>query len=146
MKLLTALTGLLLATFLGTAATPVVASDSQPSDADGRSELYTQSYAKCIACHELAKDKPHGLGPNLAGVFGREMGAVEGFRFSRAMRTGGLIWDEQSLDAFLKNPQQTVPGTTMPFAGIKNDRDRADIVSLLKAARAQSPSQPNGVQ
>jgi cytochrome c len=83
----------------------------------------------CAACH--AKDQTNRTGPGLQGVVGRTAGTVPGFRFSRAMKQSGIVWDETSLDAYLAAPQKAVPGNTMPYAGMKNDQDRADLIAYL---------------
>lgn len=88
-------------------------------------------YERCAVCHagtELTSE----LGPNLAGVFGREAGSREDFRYSRPMTRSGIIWDENTLDAYLKVPDEVVPGTRMPFEGIASDSERAAIVEYLK--------------
>ena len=91
-------------------------------------------FERCLACHagtEATKD----LGPNLAGVVGRKAGSREDFRYSRALARSGITWDEASLDAFLKAPDQFVPGTRMPFEGLASDAERAAIVQYLKSLR-----------
>jgi cytochrome c len=88
-------------------------------------------YERCEVCHtgtELTKE----LGPSLAGVFGRAAGSREDFRYSRAMTRSGITWDESSLDAYLKAPDEAVPGTRMPFEGIASDAERTAIVEYLK--------------
>jgi cytochrome c len=90
-------------------------------------------YKVCAACH--AKDHTNRAGPGLQGVFGRPAGTVAGFRYSRAMKQSGVVWEEKSLDAYLTAPQKFVPGNIMPFAGIKNDRDRADLIAYLETLK-----------
>jgi cytochrome c len=92
-----------------------------------------QAFALCAACH--APDK-NGVGPLLGGVIGRTSGTVEGFRYSRAMKRAGIIWDAKSLDAYLTDPQQTVPGNVMPFAGIADPQQRADIIAYLGSLKS----------
>ena len=86
-------------------------------------------FGACAACH--AKDHTNRSGPGLEGVVGRTAGTVPGFHYSHAMKSVGLVWDDQHLDAYLTSPQKAVPGNTMPFAGIANAQDRADLISYL---------------
>ena len=64
-------------------------------------------------------------------MVGRPAGAVEGFKYSDAMKNSGLTWDEATLAEYLKNPKAKVPGTKMAFAGVKDDTKIADIIAYL---------------
>jgi cytochrome c len=90
-------------------------------------------FAKCAACH--AKDKTIGLGPGLLGVLGRQAGSMPGFRYSRAMKTSNIVWDEKSLDAFVAAPQKALPGTVMPFAGLPDQQERTDLLAYLETLK-----------
>lgn len=70
---------------------------------------------RCSSCHSL--DNTPGTGPTLAGVIGRDIGSVQNFQYSRAMRTADGVWTRERLQYFLANPQAEVPGTTMPNVG-----------------------------
>jgi cytochrome c len=91
-------------------------------------------FERCAACHS-GTDATKDVAPNLAGVVGRKAGSREDFRYSRALTRSGITWDESSLDAFLKGPEQFVPGTRMPFEGIASDAERAAIIQYLKSLR-----------
>lgn len=86
-------------------------------------------FKACAACH--ANDHTNRTGPGLQGILGRTAGTVSGFRYSRAMKQSGIVWDEKSLDAYLTAPQKAIPGNVMPFSGLKNERDRADLIAYL---------------
>ena len=88
------------------------------------------SFGVCAACHTT--DGSKSLGPSLKGVYGRKAGSLAGFTYSRAMRNSGVLWDEKSLDAFIAEPQKAIPGNTMPFGGISDPRQRAEVVHYLK--------------
>lgn len=88
-------------------------------------------FAVCAACHSVEPGK-NGIGPSLAGVFGAKSGHVSSFRYSPAMEGADLTWDAATLDRYLENPQQTVPGTTMAFNGVANDAQRQAIIDYLK--------------
>jgi cytochrome c len=92
-----------------------------------------QVFDRCVACH--AKEGTGDLGPNLHGIFGRKAGSLEDFRYSRAMARSGIVWNEKTLDAFLRAPDQLVPGTRMPFEGIASDAERAAVVQYLRTLK-----------
>jgi cytochrome c len=92
-------------------------------------------FKKCKACHKVGENAKNGAGPMLNGIFGRAAGTVEGFRYSKPMvdaGTGGLMWDDETLSAFLADPRKYIPKTKMSFAGLKDEEDRAAIVAYLK--------------
>ena len=92
-------------------------------------------YARCFACHSLDADR---TGPRHCGLLGRRAGSVPGFDYSPAMRASGIVWNAKSLDRFLADPVGTVPGTSMGYAGIKDARERADLIAYLGKARCGS--------
>lgn len=108
------------------AAAPVLAA--------GDMERGARAFGACAACHTLEVGR-HLTGPSLAGLWGRKAGTAEGFRrFSAALRSAGIVWDERSLDAWLANPEKTVPGNFMLFGGIADAKVRTDLVAYLRAA------------
>lgn len=91
-----------------------------------------QVYERCAACHAIEANR---TGPQHCGLFGRRAGTASGFdTYSKAMRNSANVWDERSLDAFLAAPTQAVPGTTMGYAGVKDPRERADLIAWLREA------------
>jgi len=87
------------------------------------------AYAQCVACHSI--DGSNGAGPSLKGIEGRTAGSYPGFRFSRAMKSAGYAWDAKSLDAYLADPQKAIPGNVMPFSGVPDAKQRADLIAYL---------------
>jgi cytochrome c len=85
---------------------------------------------QCGLCHDTAAGK-NRVGPSLFGVVGRKSGSVDGFHYSDANKNSGLSWDQATLDKYLADPRGTVPGTTMTYAGVKNDEQRRDIIAYL---------------
>jgi cytochrome c len=88
---------------------------------------------RCLACH-LVAEKTNKVGPYLKGVIGRPVAAAEGFVYSEAMKAfaaTGAIWDEVTLDEFLRYPNGVVKDTTMLAAPIMNRTDRADLTAFL---------------
>ena len=89
-------------------------------------------FRKCQVCHSLEPGKAI-LGPSLAGIVGRKSGAESNYDYSPAMKAANIVWDGKTLDAYLADPQKTVPGNKMPFPGLKTDQDRADVIAFLAA-------------
>ncbi len=90
-------------------------------------------FKKCRACHTIGEKAVNRVGPQLNGVVGRKAGSLEGFNYSDAMKSSGIVWDEAALSEFLANPKGKVPGTKMVFAGLKDEQDRANLIAYLKS-------------
>ena len=89
-------------------------------------------YKKCKSCHLVDKEK-HKTGPHLVNLFGREAGSAEGYKkYSKAMKASGIVWNEETLDGYLAAPKKYVKGTRMAFAGLKKEKDRANVIAYLK--------------
>src|SRR5438874_13676318 len=88
-----------------------------------------QDFRACSPCHSLESDR-NMTGPSLAGLWGRKAGSLPSFeRYSDALKSSGMIWDDRSLDGWLTDPQAMVPDNEMPFAGIKDAAARADLLA-----------------
>ena len=85
-------------------------------------------YQACAACHSV---DDNDLGPKHRGVFGRPAGIVEDYSYSAALKTSGLTWDKSTLDRWLANPSQLVPGTKMYFQ-INDAQSRANVIAYLE--------------
>jgi cytochrome c len=91
-------------------------------------------FGACAPCHSLEPDR-NMTGPSLASLWGRKAGTLPSFdRYSNALKSSGIIWDDQSLDKWLTDPARMVPDNAMPFEGIDDARARADLVAFLKEA------------
>lgn len=101
-------------------------------------ELGRNAAAKCVACHAL-DDSGNKVGPTLKGVVGRPAASYPGFSYSRALRKLEVIWTSQALDAFLQSPQKYARGTSMAFAGLKNDQERRALICFLKTLEGAHP-------
>ena len=88
-------------------------------------------FRKCKACHTVEEDGPSRVGPNLYGIVGASVAAVDGFRYSGALTDHGGDWTPDRLAAFLANPRKAVPGTKMSFAGLRKPEDQADVIAYL---------------
>ena len=87
--------------------------------------------SECAMCHSNARNGPTILGPTLYGVVGRKAGAVAGFAYSSGMKAAGITWSDASLQTYLPSPRGMVPGTKMPYGGLKNPTKLADLIAYL---------------
>lgn len=90
--------------------------------------------SKCAMCHSVDKDAGHSAGPNLHGVVGRKVGSANGFAYSQSLSPGKGDWDAAKLGSFLQNTQAFAPGNVMPFAGLKNDKERKAVICFLSGS------------
>lgn len=88
------------------------------------------AFSQCLGCHTVESGK-HGFGPSLAGVAGRKAATLSDYAFSKALKESGLTWDADTLRNWLASPQKLVPGTRMPFFGIRDAGTRDEVVQYL---------------
>jgi cytochrome c len=93
-------------------------------------------FAQCRSCHTIDEGAGNRVGPNLHGVFGREIGSVEGFTYSRPVQDANFTWDAGHLDHWLQNPQTFLPGNRMAFAGVRDETQRRDLIAYLMVETA----------
>jgi cytochrome c len=90
-------------------------------------------FRQCATCHTINKGGANGAGPNLYGIVGRNHGAAPGFNYSAAMKSkANEPWTLEALYEFITNPRRAIPGTTMAFAGIRSEQQRADLMAYLR--------------
>lgn len=90
-------------------------------------------FAQCRSCHTTAQGGPNMTGPNLWGVFGRKAGSLDGFSYSDGVKAAGFTWDVDHLDKWITDPRTMIPGTKMTFFGIRDPKDRVDVIAYLKS-------------
>jgi cytochrome c len=90
-------------------------------------------YVRCQGCHSIDTNR---VGPRHQGLFGRTAGSLDDYNYSDAMRASAVVWDETTLDKFLTAPREFIKGTKMPFTGMKDPQERADLIAYLKQASA----------
>ncbi len=94
-------------------------------------------FRKCKACHQVGEGAKNRVGPILTGIVGKPAASVEGFRYSKPMMQAGedgLIWDHESLGAFLANPKGYMPKTRMSFAGLRKQEEIDAVIAYLTSA------------
>lgn len=90
----------------------------------------------CAACHSFQKGAPNKIGPNLWGIVDRPTASAAGFNYSDAMKSKqSQKWTNEELNKYLVNPRSYAPGTKMVFAGVKNDKDRANLIAWLNTLK-----------
>lgn len=85
---------------------------------------------RCTGCHALESNHE---GPRLQGIFGRPTAAVAGFPYSTALMSVHGVWNEQSLDRWLTEPDSFVAGSNMDFR-VPNPQERKDLISFFAQA------------
>jgi len=92
-----------------------------------------KAFRVCAACHSLVPNR-NMTGPSLAGIWKRKAASLKSFdRYSAALKSSDVVWDQKSLDAWLKSPAALIPGNNMNFPGVADGQQRADLIALLKA-------------
>jgi len=111
----------------------VLAGAASAVQADGDATRGKKLYEECAACHSL-EPGVNGVGPSLHGLFGRKAGEAADFRYSPALKRSSITWTPRTLDAYIADPQKEVPANRMPYAGMPDARDRADLIAYLQSA------------
>jgi cytochrome c len=101
--------------------------------AEGDAARGEKRFEECATCHTLERGV-NNVGPSLFGLFGRKAGEIADFRYSPALKKSGIAWNPQTLDSFIADPQKEVPGNRMPFAGMPDAGERADLIAYLQKA------------
>lgn len=113
-----------------------------PALGAGSAEKGARIFGACAACHTLEPGL-HLSGPSLAGIWNRKAGSLPDFdRYSDALKSSKQVWNEKSLDTWLRNPQAMIPGNFMSFAGLKEGNVRADLIAYLKVASEDARVRP----
>ena len=86
-------------------------------------------FKRCVSCHSFTKNK---IGPSLGNIFGQKAGVVEGFKYSKPMKSSDIIWNDCTLDKFLKKPRKYIKGNKMRFSGLKKKSHRDALIKYLK--------------
>ena len=106
-----------------------------PALAEGDPANGEKVFRRCMACH-MADTSTNRLGPHLGDVYGRQVGSVEGFKYSQGLVEADFVWDETTLDPWLEDPRAYISGTKMVLKLAKPE-DRADVIAYLKSLNGQ---------
>jgi cytochrome c len=90
-------------------------------------------FNQCLPCHSIGPGAQDKFGPELNGLDGRKTGAVPGYNYSSANKNSGITWNKQQFLEYIKNPQQKIPGTKMPFAGIKDPTEAQNLWAYISS-------------
>ena len=88
-------------------------------------------WKKCSACHSIKKGGKNKIGPALYSVLGRNVAALDNYKYSKAFVAYGKSWTFEVMNGFLKKPQSYIKGTKMAFAGLKKEKDRASVILFM---------------
>lgn len=113
----------LLCALLATAQAPLAFA---AGDAKRGEQLYEQ---RCGGCHSVDANR---IGPPHRNLFGRKAGAAADYDYSPALRKSSVLWDENSLDAWLADPEKLIPGQRMNYT-VGNPADRGDLIAYLRS-------------
>jgi cytochrome c len=101
--------------------------------ADGDATRGEKKFEECATCHSLMQGQS-GVGPSLHGLFGRKAGEIADFRYSAPMKRSGITWTAKTINEFIADPQKIVVGNRMPYSGLSDAADRADLIAYLERA------------
>ena len=88
-------------------------------------------FKKCAACHSIVKGGKNNIGPALYNVVGRDVGAVDDYKYSKALAAYWKAWTFEELNGYLLKPAKWIKGTKMAFAGLRKEKDRASVILYL---------------
>lgn len=91
-------------------------------------------FNRCKICHTIEPGGRNIVGPNLHGIFGRKAGSLPNFAYSPALKESGVVWDDDTLTKYLRDPKEFIPGDRMAFPGIKDEGQLADLLAYLHEA------------
>jgi cytochrome c len=105
--------------------------DAAKGDAAKGEQIFN---TQCKSCHTLERGGASAAGPNLYAVFGRMSGTARGYGYSEVMRQFAIVWNDETLARYLRNPKADMPGTKMMFAGLRRKDQIDDLIAYLKEA------------
>ena len=90
-----------------------------------------KDFKKCAACHSIIKGGENKIGPALYNVVGRKVGAIDDYKYSKALTQYEKNWTFEELNGYLIKPAKWIKGTKMAFAGLRKEKDRASVIKYL---------------
>ncbi len=107
------------------------------AQADGDAKKGASVFKKCKVCHDAVTEK-NKIGPHLVNILGRKAGVAKGYKYSAAMKKAGeagWMWTDENMDKYIKNPRKAMKGNKMPFAGLKEQSDRDNLIAYFKSLK-----------
>jgi cytochrome c len=102
----------------------------QGADVEAGRQLFNNT---CRTCHSI-QDADNRLGPHLHAIIGRKAGALPNYGYSSALKEAGFTWDDETLDRFIANPEEMMPGNSMkPYGGMASTDSRAEVIAFLRS-------------
>ncbi len=120
------------ATPSATDAAPAKAPPAEGDDATAGKVVFDNN---CKSCHTAEKGGRVVTGPNLFGTVGAKKGHMQGFAYSKALLAKGGEWTDEELNEFLYNPTVYIKDTKMGFRGVRNNKDRGNLIGYLKTLK-----------
>ncbi len=96
-------------------------------------------FGLCRSCHTITPGGANMTGPNLHGIFGQPAARNPQYRYSEVLKNAGIVWDAPHLDEWLANPRTYLPGNKMSFVGLKDAKDRTDLIAFLMVETGYKP-------
>jgi cytochrome c len=133
-------------TTMALVALVMVCSAATSEAQQGNANAGQRMFGTCAACHSLEPNR-NMSGPSLADLWNRKAGTLPSFhRYSPALKSSGVVWNDKTLDEWIEDPLHVVPGNTMTFQGLKNKQQRADLLAYLKEATKPGHAPPQTAQ
>ncbi|XQM36802.1 Cytochrome c, class I [Cupriavidus sp. H19C3] len=128
------LSRLVLLASLAGAAMPAGAASAMPATGPAGNAQAGQGVfaSKCASCHRVGPNARGGFAPQLNAIFGRKAGSTADYRYSDAMKASGVVWNDDTLRAFVRSPGKVVPGNRMLFWGLRSDEDIDNLLAYLR--------------
>ena len=106
----------------------IFSSKTFSADAQSGKDLFA---VRCAFCHSIEKPAKNKKGPSLLGIVGRSSGSSPNYAFSISMKAANLIWTRENLNQYLAQPRAFMPGNKMGFKGMKDEKERTDLIEYL---------------
>lgn len=103
-------------------------------DAEAGGKLFTRI---CGGCHQVGESARASFGPQLNRIFGRHCGSTTDYVYSEAMKSAGIVWNRETLTAYLEDPKEVVPGTRMIFWGLSDPEKIENLLAYLQTFQPQ---------
>jgi cytochrome c len=109
---------------------------TQSAWAGGDPAVGERQFVPCSSCHAIDVSEADKVGPNLFGVYGKPAASNRpDYAYSDALKKSGLIWNDDTLDSWLRKPMAMVAETKMTFLGVSSAEVRANIIAFLRTKK-----------